>query len=165
MAGREYLLALDGPCIALLLAAEGDDRRVIEVIKELDAAGAPDECGADKAWDGIHRCLTEGRPGSEDGACPPNAVVLGGLPLHRGEGYVVSYNTPAEVREREVAAALAVLDLAPFLARYRALDQEEYGAPTDQAGLECLNSYLGKITTFYQRAAQTGRASVFVADQ
>ena len=70
MAGRGYLLALDGPCIALLLAAEGDDRRVIEVIKELDAAGAPDECGADKAWDGIHRCLTEGRPGSEDGLPP-----------------------------------------------------------------------------------------------
>ena len=146
-----------------MLTAEGDDWRVIEVIKERDVTGAPDECGADKAWDGIHRCLTEGRLGSEDGACPPNAVVLGGLPLHRGEGYVVSYNTPAEVRE--VAAALAVLDLAPFLARYRALDQEEYGAPTDQAGLEYLNSYLGKITTFYQRAAQAGWASVFVADQ
>jgi hypothetical protein len=70
MAGRGYLLALDGPCIALMLAAEGDDRRVIEVIKELDVTGAPDECGADKAWDGIHRCLTEGRLGSEDGACP-----------------------------------------------------------------------------------------------
>ena len=99
MAGRGYLLALDGPWIALLLAAEGDDRRVIEVIKKLDVTGAPDECGADKAWDGIHRCLTEGRLGSEDGACPPNEVVLGGLPLHQGEGYVVSYNTPAEVRE------------------------------------------------------------------
>jgi len=112
---------------------------------------------------GRHPPLPYRRQARQRGRRLPNAVVLGGLPLHRGEGYVVSYNTPAEVRE--VAAALAVLDLASFLARYRALDQEEYGAPTDQAGLECLNSYLGKITTFYQRAAQAGWASVFVADQ
>ena len=36
---------------------------------------------------------------------------------------------------------------------------------TDQDGLEYLNSYLGKITTFSQRAAQAGWASAFVADQ
>lgn len=82
---------------------------MIEVIKELDVTGAPDDCGADKAWDGIHCCLTEGRLGSEDGACPLNAVVLDGLPLRQGKGYVVSYNTLTEVRE--AAAALAVLDL------------------------------------------------------
>lgn len=72
-------------CIALLLAAVGDDQRVIEVIKELDMIDAPDEYGVGKAWDGIHRYLTEGRFGSEDGSYPLNAVVLGGLPPHRGQ--------------------------------------------------------------------------------
>jgi hypothetical protein len=163
MACRGYFLALDEPCIALLLAEDGNDQRVIEIINELDMTGAPDECGVDKAWDGIHRCLTEGKLGSEDGTYPLNAVVLGGLPLHQGENYVVSYNTPAEVRE--VAAALATLDLAPFLAKYWALDPDDYGAAIDQDGLDYLTYYLREITAFYQRAAQAGWASVFVADQ
>jgi len=118
MACRGCFLAFDGPCTARLRAAAGNDQRVIEVIHELGMTGAPGDCDADKAWDGIHRCLTEGRLGSEDGTYLLNAAVLGGLPLHQGEHYIVRYNTPAEVRE--VAAALAALDTAPFLARYRA---------------------------------------------
>lgn len=103
MAGRGYFLALDESCVARLMAEDGDDARIIEAVRELDMTDAPDECGVDKAWDGIHRCLTEGKLGGEDGSYPLNAVVLGGLPLHQGEDYVVSYNTADEVRE--VAAA------------------------------------------------------------
>jgi hypothetical protein len=163
MACRGYFLALDEPCIELLLTQDGNDERLIEVIQELDMTNVPDECGVDKAWDGIHRCLTEGRLGSEDGSYPLNAVVLGGLPLHQGDDYVVSYNTPAEVRE--VAAALADLDLEPFITRYWTLDPDEYGAAIDQDELTYLTSYLKEMTAFYQRAAQAGWASVFVADQ
>ena len=163
MACRGYFLALDEPCTARLLAEDGNDQRLVEVIQELDMTDAPDECGVDKAWDGIHRCLTEGQLGGEDGSYPLNAVVLGGLPLHEGEDYVVSYNTPAEVRE--VAAALATLDLEPFLARYSALDPDDYGAAIDQVGLDYLTYYLREITAFYQRAAQAGWATVFVVDQ
>jgi hypothetical protein len=163
MACRGYFLALDEPCTARLLAEDGNDERLIEVVKELDMTDAPDQCGVDKAWDGIHRCLTEGRLGGEDGSYPLNAVVLGGLPLYQGEDYVVSYNTPTEVRE--VAGALAALDLEPFLARYWALDPEDYGLPIDRDGLDYLTYYLRDITAFYQRAAHSGWASVFVADQ
>jgi hypothetical protein len=94
---------------------------------------------------------------------PGTASTAGGLPLHQGEGYVVSYNTPAEVRE--VAAALATLDLAPFIARYWALSPDDYGAEIDQDGLDYLTYYLNEITEFYQRAARAGWATVFVADQ
>jgi hypothetical protein len=163
MACRGYFLALDEPLIAQLLAQDGNDEQLIEVIQELDMTSAPDECGVDKAWDGIHRCLTEGKLGSEDGTYPLNAVILGGLPLHQGDGYIVSYNTPAEVRE--VAAALTDLDLGPFIARYWTLDADEYGVLIDQEGLTYLTYYLKEITAFYQRAAQAGWASVFVADQ
>ena len=47
-----------------------------------------------------------------------------GLPMHQGDDYVVSFNTPAEVRD--VAAALTDLDLEPFIARYRTLDPPEF---------------------------------------
>jgi len=163
MACRGYFLALDESCMVRLLAEVGNDQRVIEVIQELEMTDAPDECDVDKAWDGIHRCLTEGKLGSEDGTYPLNAVVLGGLPLHQGESYIVSYNTPTEVRE--VAAALATLDLAPFLAKFWALDPDDYGATVDQDGLDYLTYYLSEITAFYQRAAQANWASIFVADQ
>lgn len=83
VACREYFLALDEPAIALLLAQDGNDERLIEVIKELDMTTVPDE----------------------------------------------------------------------------------YGADIDQGDLVYLTSYLQEITAFYQRAAQAGRASVFVADQ
>ncbi|MFD0857306.1 DUF1877 family protein [Actinomadura adrarensis] len=163
MACRGYFLALDESCRALLLSQDGDDEELIKVIQELDMTDAPDECSVDKAWDGIHRCLTEGGLGSEDGSYPLNAVVLGGLSLYQGEDYIVSYNTPAEVRQ--VAAALADLDLDPFITRYWALDPVEYGADVDASGLEYLTSYLREITAFYRRAAQAGWATVFVVDQ
>ncbi|SDX60551.1 protein of unknown function [Amycolatopsis xylanica] len=164
MACRGYFLALDEPLAARLLVHDGDDERLIEFIRDLDMTDdVPDECEVDKAWDGIHRCLTEGALGGEDGTYPLNAVVLGGLPLHQGEDYVVSYNTPAEVRE--VAAALAGLDLTSFADRYWKLDPDDYGAPVDQDGLAYLTRYLRKITEFYEQAAKTGRASVFVVDQ
>jgi len=163
MACRGYFLALDEPRTALLLAQDGNDEGLIDVIQDLDRTGAPDRCGVDKAWDGIHRCLTEGGLGGEDGNYPLNAVVLGGLPMHRGSDYVVSFNTPAEVRD--VAAALTDLDPEPFIARYWTLDPAEYGTAVDQGGLDYLTSYLGELTRFYQRAAQADRATVFVVDQ
>jgi hypothetical protein len=163
MACRGYFLALDESCMALLLAADGDDARVIDTIHELDATNAPATCDVDKAWDGIHRCLTEGKLGSEDGTYPLNAVVLGGLPMHQGDDYIVSFNTAVEVCE--VSAALTDLNLEPFLARYWTLDADEYGALIDQEGLDYLTSYLDQVTAFYQCAARTGWATVFVADQ
>lgn len=163
MACRGYFLALDEPCTALLLAQDGNDEWLSEVIQELDMSDAPDHCDVDRAWDGIHRCLTEGELGGEDGRYPLNAVVLGGLPMHRGDDYVVSFNTSAEVRD--VAAALTDLDLEPFIARYWTLDPNEYGAAIDQGGLDYLTYYLREITRFYQQAAQAGWSTVFVVDQ
>lgn len=163
MACRGHFLALDEHCTSSLLAQDGDDDGLIEVVHELDMTAAPDSCGVDKAWDGIHRCLTEGRLGGEDGSYPLNAVILGGLPLYAGDDYVVSFNTAAEVRE--VASALATLDLRPFTATYWALDPREYGADVDQEGLEYLTYHLRELTAFYRRAADAGWATVFVADQ
>ena len=68
-----------------------------EHLDELDLTDEPDGY-LDKAWDGIHRCLTEGQLGSEDGSYPLNAVILGGLPLYQGEDYVISSSTLNSVR-------------------------------------------------------------------
>jgi hypothetical protein len=160
---RGYFLALDERCTARVLACDDDDA-LMDTVEDFDRNGdMSDECEADKAWDGIHRCLTEGGLGSADGAYPLNAVILGGRRLYRGDRYVVCFNTADEVRE--IAAALNDVDLSRFAALYWSLDAGEYGAYIDQDGLTYLLDHLKETTAFYQRAAAAGHASLFVVDQ
>lgn len=162
MGCRGYFLALDERCAERLLACDDDDA-VMDVVEEFDINGdMSDECEVDKAWDGIHRCLTEGGLGREDGAFPLNAVILGGRRLYRGDRYIVCFNTPDAVRE--IAAALDDVDLSRFAALYWSLDAGEYGAYIDQHGLTYLLDHLKETSAFYQRAAAAGHATVFVVD-
>ncbi|MFC4068355.1 DUF1877 family protein [Actinoplanes subglobosus] len=163
MACRGYFLALDERCTARLLACDSDDA-LRDVLEEFDMnADMSDECVVDKAWDGIHRCLTEGGLGSDDGTYPLNAVVLGGRHLYRGDAYIVCHNSAGEVRE--IAAALDEADLEQFAAVFWSLDAGDYGAYIDQHGLTYLLDYLKDVTAFYHRAATAGWSTVFVVDQ
>jgi len=74
---------------------------------------------ADKAWAGLHRCLTDGRLEFANGTYPLNACVLGGEQLHRGDGYIVSLLRPEQVRA--VADALASIDAKWLRNRYFAI--------------------------------------------
>jgi len=69
----------------------------------------------DKAWDAMHRCLTDGRLSFE--ADTPRAMcVLGGRQLHDGDDYIVSFVTPEQVRQ--VAAAIRDIDETWMRQRY-----------------------------------------------
>jgi hypothetical protein len=68
----------------------------------------------DKAWDAIHRALTDGT--LEPGAFPLGRAILGGRQLHRGDDYIVALVTKLEVPA--VAGALAT---TPRPARLRLL--------------------------------------------
>lgn len=63
-----------------------------------------------KAWDAIHRLLTEGTLEPTGGDFPLNAVILGGKPIHQGTDY---------------AAAVVRPDLTPFIAEALAEITEE----------------------------------------
>jgi hypothetical protein len=90
---RGYFLAVDQSGAALLLRGEGDDERVIEAVRELD--DSPD-CSVDKAWDGIHRCLTLGELGGEDGTYPLD---------QEGLGYLLDYLREVTAFYQEAAQA------------------------------------------------------------
>jgi hypothetical protein len=49
---------------------------------------------SDKAWDAIHRCLTDGTLDPGGGSYPLRLAVLNGRKLHTGENYIVSLVTP-----------------------------------------------------------------------
>ena len=64
----------------------------------------------DKAWDAIHRCLTDGKLEWRNGSFPLNAVIVGGRQLHKGDNYIISLVTPEQVPS--MADALKNIDKA-----------------------------------------------------
>jgi hypothetical protein len=156
-------LALDPDSERRLLAAVGDDPLVVETVQELEMTVADDDCPTDKAWDAIHRCLTDGRLATDNGTSPLNGAVLGGRQLHHGDDYIVSYLTTAQVRD--VAAALAEVDEAWLRRQYWAIDPEDFGPEHGEIDLEYTLGVFTDMTAYFTRAAAARRASVFVVDQ
>ncbi len=124
----------------------------------------------DKAWDAIHRCLTDGTL-KQKARTTLSKCILGGTQLHRGNDYIISFLTPEEVKE--VSAAISAISNEWFAQRYWSLkkkrflwlDLTDYGGPIGSEDLEYSLCYLDKLKVFFQRAAMADRAVVFSVDQ
>lgn len=96
--------AIDAEAADRLLTAADDDQ-VAALIEEIEeVAIGVDHCDTDKAWDAIHRSLTDGYLGYGNGTFPLNAVILGGAHVYEGDDYIVSLLTPEQVREEKLPA-------------------------------------------------------------
>src|SRR5690349_1940245 len=67
---------------------------------------------SDKAWDAMHRALTDGKLTWDGGEPPLNLAVLGGELLYDEDDYIMSLKTPIEVAD--VAVALRNIDEPEF---------------------------------------------------
>jgi hypothetical protein len=146
-----------------LLAAEGNDA-ILAVVDEIEERwDEPWLAQSDKAWDAIHRCLSNGTLYYDEGEYPLNRTVLGGKHLYDGDDYVVSYVAPNEVKD--IAAALAPMTEESFRARYDLIDADDYdGEKGNEDFKYTWENFLG-IRGLYKKAAAEGRAVVFTADQ
>jgi len=146
-----------------LLACRTDDevlRYVQEVIET--ACDEANLVETDKAWDAIHRCLTDGA--FEFKSQEPLAMcVLGGKQLQRVDTYIVSLKTPIEVAR--TAKALETVDEAWIRSRFAGLTAKGYEGPADQDDLEYTLSYFNVVKDFFGRAAAAGRHVIFTVDQ
>ncbi|GIE77043.1 hypothetical protein Aph02nite_29930 [Actinoplanes philippinensis] len=144
----------------LLLDADGDDDAVSEILGDLEEEWPDDDLkvDTDKAWDAIHRCLTDGTLDPDAGDPPLSLAVAGGRHLH-DEMYVV-HVTAAEVRE--VAAALLDIDEAWLRERFGDFG-DDYDGAADEQDFQYTWSNLADLRDFYQRAAAAGRAVIFTA--
>jgi hypothetical protein len=146
-----------------LLAAE-DNAAVLAVVEEIEERW--DEgwlAESDKAWDAIHRCLSNGTLYYDEGEYPLNRAVLGGKHLYDGDDYVVAYVAPNEVKD--VAAALDGLSQADLRTRYDLIDADDYeGGHGDEDFKATWENFVG-IRDLYKKAAAAGRAVVFTVDQ
>ena len=146
-----------------LLAAAGDDDAVLQIVGEIEEADDEDwACQHDKAWDALHRCLTDGRLEYANGTFPLRAAVIGGRQLIEDEDYTVSYTTAAEVRQ--VAEALETLEEDWFRERYLALAHTDYAGPVDEDDFDYTWADLEDTREFFARAAEHGRAVIFTVD-
>lgn len=145
-----------------LLAARDDEELVAIVQEEIEEAWEmPFE--TDKAWDALHRCLSNGTLDSGEGEPPLNRVFFGGKTLNENEDYFVVLVTPSEVGE--IAAALANVTEAWLRSRYFDVPFPDYqGEKSDEDWQYTLGQFEG-LPEFFARAASEGRYVIFTVDQ
>jgi hypothetical protein len=146
---------------ALLKATS--DRGRIKILEEIEEAWEePFVCETDKAWEWIHRSLTDGELLYDNGTYPLNHCICGGKQLYRGDDYTISFVSAQRVAE--VAAALQLVTKPWMREKYDAIDPEHYEFALDDEDFEYLWENLVDIREFYARAAKAERAVIFTAD-
>ena len=163
MACRGVHFAITGAQAETLLAAKGDEAlmSLIESIEETwDAANLAE---SDKAWDAMHRCLTDGTLAPGNGTYPLNHCVLGPRQLHEGDEYIVSLVLPNEVRD--VASALQVVTPEWFAERYSSVLPRDYAPEYGQEDRDYTWSNLEDVKRLFEKASETDRTIIFTIDQ
>jgi uncharacterized protein DUF1877 len=145
-------------------SATGDDDELMEAVEEIEERwDEPNLIELDKAWDAIHRALTDGQLGWSNGEPPLNQAILGGPNLHGENDYIVILKSSQAVAG--VADALAGIDDEAFRERYRQLVPHDYAPEYGEEDLEYSSGWFSGLREFYRAAAERGRAVLFTVDQ
>jgi hypothetical protein len=146
----------------LLAAAEQDNSDVLEeLLEDIEESSDDDELRveSDKAWDAIHRSLSDGTLDPAGGQYPLSHAVLGGQ--HLSQDYYVVYVSAPQVRE--VAAALHDVDRTWLRRRFGAIDGSDYDGALDDEDFTYTWDNFVDVQAFFDRAAAEGRAVLFTA--
>ncbi len=134
-----------------------------------DATDGERTQAADKAWDAIHRCLTDGTLNCTSGSILEKCV-LGGEQLYNGHNYVISLTTPDEVVE--IAEATRSIARDWFRTRYFGMQRKflwftysNYDGWISEEDFDYSWSYFELIRDFVARAASAKKFVVFMVDQ
>lgn len=148
-----------------LLTAIGDDDALLEVIQEEIESKWDTEwlCETDKAWDAIHRCLTDGRLLLDNGQPPLSLCILGGRQLYGRDDYFVSYVPHPQAAA--VADAMEAFSRDRFDAAWSRLGSTDYSGSRDDDDREYTWAYLEELKLFWRKAANAGRSVIFTVDQ
>lgn len=162
MACRGVFFALTDTQLARVKSASDDE--LMEAVEEIEEAWDEDnlvEC--DKAWDAMHRCLSDGTLDPDGGTYPLNRCVLGGESLHQGDDYIVCLVTPQEVHE--VAAALMPLTEEWFRDRYFTLVPKDYAPNYGEEDFQYTWDWFQAVRDLCRKAAEQVKSVAFTADQ
>jgi hypothetical protein len=161
--GLGVLFALTADDSSALLALAGDDDAVTGYVAAdiEERLTGDDHADLDKAWDAIHRCLTDGELDFTSGTFPLNRCILGGRSLTSDEAEEIALLTGAD----EVPAVSEALDAVTeewFRAAYGSLDPADYleHSPED---LTYAWEGFESARRLWRYAATTGRSVLFSA--
>jgi len=163
MSARGVHFALTPTQAKQLLAAKSD-RKLMGLIDAIEETWEqPFVVETDKAWDAMHRCLTDGSLLYVSGEYPLNHCICGGRQLIRGRDYTVSFVSRPQVKD--VAAALAKVTKAWLRKRYDKIDPDDYDEVEmgDEDFRYTWDNFLA-VRRFYKKAAEVGRAVIFTVD-
>jgi hypothetical protein len=165
MACRGVHFALTDEQERKLLACGDDDDAVVELVQEdIEATwDRPWLCETDRAWDAIHRCLTDGKLELRNGTPPLNRVIFGGQQMCASGEYYVCYVPRSEVAS--VAAALVAVTREQFDAAYDGLVDTDYPGPHCHEDREYTWTHLENLKAFWARAGSAERPVIFTVDQ
>lgn len=123
----------------------------------------------DKAWDAMHRCLTDGTLVCK-GKTVLEKCVLGGKQLYNGRDYIVSFLKPKEVCE--VAESIGTIQKDTFQKKYFGLkkkflfiDRTEYEGLIGEEDFEYTWFYFEKTREFFFKVAKAKKAVIFTVEQ
>ncbi len=119
-------------------------------------------CETDKAWDAIHRCLTDGFLSFDD-TTPLHWCVLGGTPMHYEDDYIISFVDKKKVKS--VANAIEKFTEVDFRKKYDAIDASDYGMELSNEDFEYTWENFQDLRAFYRKAANADRSVIFTVDQ
>ena len=117
----------------------------------------------DKAWDAMHRALTDGQLSWQGGQYPLNHVILGGRLIYTNSDHIMSLKSPDQVHD--VAKALPLVTEPDFRRRYFAIDSSAYGFPVDETDFGYTWSYFQEVRRLFHRAASENLFVLFSATQ
>ena len=119
-------------------------------------------CETDKAWDAIHRCLTNGTLSADD-STPRHWCILNGSQMYVGSDYIVSFVDKADAQS--VADAIEPIAREEFRSKYDAIDPDDYGVPLSDEDFEYTWAYFTELRVFFRKAANANRSVLFSVDQ
>jgi hypothetical protein len=144
-----------------LFDAAGDEEALEVLLEEMEEEW--DEAWlleVDKAWDALHRCLTNGSLSFES-LSPLHQCVLGGRQLYPGEDCIVSFLDSENVKN--VAAVIQPIDETWMRQKYEKIPPESYPDPLSEDDFQYIWTTFTEVKTFYRKAARYNRAVIFTA--
>jgi hypothetical protein len=148
------------------LRGAGSDDALIEIVQEDIESRWEKEagfvCETDKAWDAIHRCLTDGRLTFDSGTEPLRLCILGGEQLYSGDDYIVSLVTHEKLRPLADALAQVTPELVGL--RYSQLP-DDYAMEKSREDCQYTWDWFSDLPGFFDRAEKSGRHVIFTVDQ
>ncbi|MBV8878851.1 MAG: YfbM family protein [Planctomycetaceae bacterium] len=160
MSGRGMHFAISYDQAMNLLKCKSDEDLVSLVTEEIEEVANEDNSfETDKAWDPIHRCLSNGTLDVRQGTRPLNMAIFGGRILNQGQDYFVVLLTPTEVKQ--VADALGAVTEDWMQKKYFDQKFPDYQGEKSQEDWEYAWGSFDGLPQFFANAAARKQHVIF----